>query len=67
MKNFSVFGTLVLILALIGAIIGWIIVFNRFDYVWFNFTAVFILCAITFTLGICVVISAALNGAWRRN
>ena len=63
MRNFSVFGSLILILSVIGIVVGYVVVFSQFDYMWFNFTALFILCVITFVGGLGIVASAFLNGA----
>jgi len=60
MKNFSVLASMIFILSIIGGFIGYVVIFSQFD-VWFNFTAIFLLCVVTFAVGIGIVISALIT------
>jgi len=58
MKRFSVLSALLLIVSILGVVMAFLIVFNRYDYVWRNFEPMFILCVVTFTAGFIIFLCA---------
>ena len=62
MKKGSIWGAFIISIALVLAIVGYIIMFTRAMRLGFNFVEIFVLCVITFTLAIAIIIGAVLSG-----
>ena len=56
----TIISVLILTITLIASVVGYIMVFSHFDVIWFNFTAIFYLCGITFFAGSGICVSAIL-------
>ncbi|MDR0462479.1 MAG: hypothetical protein LBG88_04095 [Christensenellaceae bacterium] len=62
MKNNKVFvSTVAFIGSIVFALIGYVVIFSKFDRIIGEFTPMFCLCVITFVAGLGIVLGAALR------